>query len=101
MAKGCDRPLMAYKKPDRRRPPLTAAASAAAARHADGRLFIVAPPPARRRRPAIEPWSALHQPHIRTQRVAGQVLSAAVAPELARLQRRIAAHAQQRLVSRV
>ena len=54
-----------------------------------------------RRRPAIDRPPVLNEPHIRTQRVAGQVLGARVAPELTGLERRVAAYRQQRLVSRV
>jgi len=76
-------------------------ATAAAARRPDRRLFSAVPASARRRRPAIDRRPVLNKPHIRTQRVAGEVLSAPVAPELAGAKRRISAHCQQRLVSRI
>jgi len=79
----------------------SASATAAAARRPDRRLFSAVPAPARRRRPAIDRRPVLNKPHIRTQRVAGEVLSAPVAPELAGAKRRISAHCQQRLKRKV
>src|SRR5262249_36196014 len=76
-----------------------ASASAASAGHADCRFFSAAS--ARRRRPAVHWRSVLHEPHIRTERVPGEGLLTRVAPEFARLKRRIPAHRQHGLVPRV
>src|SRR5262249_30597089 len=76
-------------------------ATAAAAGHPDRRLFSAVPAPARRRRPAIERRPVLNESHIGTQRVAGDVLRARVAPELASAERRIPAHGEQRLIPRI
>src|SRR5437667_10451430 len=89
------------ESPEQRQVLLTSASATAAAGHPDRRLFSGVPAPARRWRPAIDRWPVLHEPHIGTQGVAGQVLLPRVAPELAGVERRIAAHGQQRLVARV
>src|SRR5262245_63982992 len=75
-------------------------AAAAAATSTDRRLFSVSAS-ARRRRPAIHRGAVLHESHVRTERIAREVLLARVAPELSGFERRVAAHVQQRLISRI
>src|SRR5436190_15084290 len=81
--------------------PTSTTTTAAAAGHSDRRLFGAVSTPARRGRPTVDRRSVLDEPNIWTERIAGEVLLARVAPELAGAQRRIAAHRQHRLVARV